>query len=58
MLLKRFQQQAQEDRHLRETQQEIEQVIDALFSSRSGNLSSLPPLRTPLAARLYMLLTR
>ena len=58
MLLRRFQQQAQEDRHLRETQQEIEQVIDALFSSRSGNLSSLPPLRTPLAARLYMLLTR
>ena len=58
MLLKRFQQQAQEDRRLRETQQEIELVIDALFSSNSGNLSSLPPLRTPLASRLYMLLTR
>lgn len=58
MLLRRFQQQAQEDRRLRETQQEIEQVIDALFSSRSRNLSSLPPLRTPLASRLYVLLTR
>jgi hypothetical protein len=58
MLLRRFQQQAQEDRYLRETQQEIEQVIDALFSSRSGNPASLPPLRTPLASRLYMLLTR
>ncbi len=58
MLLRRFQQQAQEDRLLRETQQEIEQVIDALFSARSGNFSPLPPLRTPLAARLYRLMTR
>ncbi|HEY7416423.1 MAG TPA: hypothetical protein VH593_14615, partial [Ktedonobacteraceae bacterium] len=57
MMLRRFQQQAQEDRLLRETHREIEQVIDALFAARAGTFSHLPPLRTPLASRLYKVLT-
>lgn len=58
MMLRRFQQQAQEDRLMRETQREIEQVIDALFAARAGNYAPLPPLHTPLASRLYKVLAR
>lgn len=58
MMLRRFQQQAQEDHLMRETQQEVEQVIEVLFAARSGNHVSLPPLHTPLALRLYKVLAR
>ena len=57
-LLRRFQQQAQEDRELRQTQQEIEQIAAALLEARNGQLLRLPYCRMPLAVRLLQSLER
>ncbi|SRR5713101_1339421 len=55
-LLRRFQQQAQEERSLRSTQQEIEQVVAVLLEARRGRSLPIPYCHTPLGLRLCMAL--
>ncbi len=56
-LLRRFQQQAQEERSLRSTQQEIEQVVAVLLEARRGRSLPIPYCHTPLGLRLCMALS-
>jgi len=55
-LLKRFQQQIQEERSLRSTQQEVEQVVAVLLEARRGRLLPIPHCHTPLGLRLRIAL--
>ena len=57
-LLMRFQQQAQDQRILQATYQEIEQFVHVLEATRAGARPSLPSYRTPLAQRLLIALKR
>ncbi|GCE23053.1 HAMP domain-containing protein [Dictyobacter kobayashii] len=58
LMLMRIQQQAQDYRSLQATYKEIDQLINVFGEARAERRPALPPVRTPLAQRLLVVLRR